>query len=63
MIGTDRDRCIGSGNCAFQAPEVFDVDETGRVVVIGPAALGDERVLDAIEACPTDALCLVEGDA
>ncbi len=55
---TDRDRCIGSGVCAFTAPDVFDVDGTGRVVVIGVADPDDDRVRHAIEGCPTNALGL-----
>lgn len=61
-VEADRDRCIGSGVCAFAAPDVFDVDATGRVVVLGPADLGDERVRNAVADCPTEALRLIEGD-
>lgn len=62
LVETDRDRCIGSGMCAFAAPDVFDVDSGGRVVVIGPIRADDERVRDAVENCPTDALRLIEGN-
>jgi len=57
-VETDRDRCIGSGTCASTAPDVFDVDDAGRAVVIGPVAAGDERVRDAVRHCPTSALRL-----
>ena len=60
VVDADRDRCIGSGSCAFAAPDVFDVDAGGRVVVLGPAVAGDERVRDAVESCPVDALQLIE---
>ena len=59
-VDADRERCIGSGSCAFSVPEVFDVDDSGRVVVIGRPTPGDERVRDAVEHCPTSALRLVE---
>ena len=62
MVTADRERCIGSGSCAFTAPDVFDVDESGRVVVTGDVSPGDERVTNAIEGCPTDALGLFEED-
>lgn len=62
VVETDRDRCIGSGSCAFTAPDVFDVDNGGRVVVVGPVVAGDERVRLAVENCPTNALRLVEED-
>ena len=44
------------------APDVFDVDATGRVVVIGPVVFGDERVREAVANCPMDALRLIEGE-
>ena len=59
---TGRDRCTGSGTCAFTAPGVFGVDDAGRAVVTGPAAAGDERVRDAVRACPAGALRLVGED-
>lgn len=61
-VTIDRDRCIGSGTCAFAVPDVFDVDESGRAVLVGPVVAGDERVRSAVENCPTDALDLVEED-
>ena len=60
VVETDRDRCIGSGTCVFTAPDVFEVDGVGRVVVIGPVAVGDLRVRQAVEHCPMDALRLIE---
>jgi ferredoxin len=53
---------MGSGACAFAAPDVFDVDEAGRVVIVGPVTAGDERVRDAVESCPMEALRLIESD-
>lgn len=60
---TDRDRCMGTGNCVFIAPHVFDVDATGRVRLIGPVEEGDELVRQAVEACPMGALTLIEDAA
>lgn len=58
-VRTDRDRCMGTGMCAFLAPHVFDVDTTGRVTLIGPVTEGDEAVREAVEACPMGALELI----
>ena len=53
---------MGTGACAFVAPDVFAVDDTGRVVVIGEVREGDERVRTAVLDCPMEALKLIEGD-
>jgi ferredoxin len=60
-VEPDRDRCMGTGACAFAVPDVFDVDATGRVVVVGDAKPGDERVRAAVADCPMEALRLIEG--
>lgn len=57
-VTVDRDRCIGSGACVFAVPDVFDVDDSGRAVVIGPVTTDDQRVRDAVDNCPMDALHL-----
>lgn len=61
VVQADREVCIGSGACAFALPEVFDVDDTGAVVLVGPVVAGDERVVGAVEGCPTGALKLIKG--
>jgi ferredoxin len=63
VVEADRTMCIGSGACAFAVPDVFDVDDTGGVVLIGPVVTGDERLVDAVAGCPTGALKLIKGDA
>ena len=49
-ISIDREKCMGSGNCSFWAPNVFDLDDDGIAVVIDAAP----NVLDTkpqIRAC------------
>ena len=36
-IRIDRDACMGSGNCSFWAPGVFDLDDDGIAIVVDPA--------------------------
>jgi ferredoxin len=52
----DRDACMGSGNCLFWAPGVFDLDGDGIAVVIGDATGRDEEVRRAAANCPTSAI-------
>jgi ferredoxin len=52
----DRDACMGSGNCVFWAPGVFDLGEDGIAVVVGDATGRDEEVRKAAANCPTSAI-------
>lgn len=58
----DRNKCTGLGICEAMAPEVFEVDESGQLVLLTDVADGDrlEAVRAAVEGCPTAALRLVE---
>jgi ferredoxin len=58
QLGTDRETCIGSGNCVQLAPAVFDQDEDGRVTLLpdgDPDAAGADVEL-AVAGCPVGAL-------
>jgi ferredoxin len=61
-VEVDRERCVGSGACEALAPDVFEVDDDGVLVVHRPQPSDDELgdVEDAVQACPTRALSLVE---
>jgi ferredoxin len=58
-ITIDRELCMGSGNCAFWAPGVFDLDDDGVAYVIDATAQPDEKVLLAAQGCPTQAIAVV----
>jgi ferredoxin len=55
-ISIDRDRCMGSGNCSFWAPGVFDLDDDGIAIVVDPTACGEDKILLAAQGCPTQAI-------
>jgi ferredoxin len=58
-MNVDRDKCMGYGNCAAAAPQVFDLDEEdGRaLVLIDPVPLHLHASADeAVAACPAAAL-------
>ncbi|MCS0603068.1 ferredoxin [Streptomyces sp. LP11] len=55
---TERDRCVGSGQCAMLSPEVFDQDDEGLVLVLReePAEGLREDLLRAADLCPSRAI-------
>ncbi len=57
-IRIDTDRCMGSGNCVFWAPDSFDLADEGHAVVLDPGASDEERLRIAAEGCPVGAISL-----
>jgi ferredoxin len=52
----DREACMGSGNCLYWAPGVFDLDDSGVAVVVGDVPANEENVRLAAKNCPTRAI-------
>ena len=52
----DREKCIGSGNCVFNAEGVFDQDDDGIAEVVDPSAQSLETVQFAASSCPVSAI-------
>ena len=57
-VRVDRDRCMGSGNCAFRSPATFDLDDEGLAIVVGDPTADEDRVRHAVDECPTRALSI-----
>jgi ferredoxin len=57
-IRIDLDRCMGSGNCVFWAPETFDLSDDGHAVVLDGPPPDEERVHIAAQGCPVGAISL-----
>ncbi len=55
-IDIDRDACMGSGNCMFAAPGVFELDDDSVARVVDPEASPEEAVVTAARQCPTHAI-------
>lgn len=57
-IDVDRDACISAGNCVMSAPEVFDQDDDGIVVLLADPVPDDEQdhAREAVKLCPAQAL-------
>jgi ferredoxin len=57
-IDIDRDSCMGSGNCVYTAPGVFELDDDSiaRVVDADPDAATQDAIVTAARQCPTHAI-------
>lgn len=62
-IVVDRDACVGAGQCALVAEEIFDQDDDGivEVLVDEPAPSAEPSVRRAVTLCPARAIALVDG--
>jgi sterol 14alpha-demethylase len=62
-IVIDWDLCQGHGNCMGEAPEVFEVDESGKLTVLldEPPEELRSKVELAARYCPTSAIAIEEG--
>ncbi|MGA2838324.1 MAG: ferredoxin [Acidimicrobiales bacterium] len=56
----DPEACMGSGNCLYWAPDVFDLDDAGVAIVTGGLPGNEEKVRIAAENCPTGAIRVEE---
>ena len=63
-ITVDRALCIGSGDCVDTAPNVFQLDEEDKAVVVDPDGASVDDVIEAAGNCPVSAIFVVgeEGD-
>ncbi|GHH56833.1 ferredoxin [Streptomyces candidus] len=61
-ISVDTDRCVGAGQCVLSAPDVFDQDDLGIVMVLAEPA--DEPAREAARQagviCPSQAITVGE---
>jgi ferredoxin len=63
-VTVDRSLCIGSGDCVDTAPNVFQLDEEDKAVVVDPDGASVDEVIQAAGNCPVSAIFVVgeEGD-
>lgn len=59
-IEINREVCMGSGNCSFWAPGVFDLDDDGIAIVVDPDGAPEEKTVLAAQGCPTQAITLLK---
>lgn len=62
VVRIDRLLCVGFGDCVDEAPDAFVLDgEDVAVFTDRPDRTPRERLIAACEACPVDALTVVDG--
>jgi ferredoxin len=61
-VQVDYDRCTGLGVCESLAPEVFAVQDDGRMRVLNdrPGDTLRERLAEAAASCPTQAITIAD---
>lgn len=64
QVKVNTHKCIGAGACVHAAPQVFDQDDQGIVIVLQkhPPAELLGSVREAIEACPAAVIHLESRD-
>ena len=58
-ITVDRALCIGSGDCVDTAPDVFQLDDEDKAIVVDPDAASVDDVIAAAGNCPVGAIFVV----
>ena len=61
-VVVDRGLCIWSGDCVDTAPDVFQLDDEDKAVVVDPDGASVEDVIEAAGNCPVAAI-FVAGEA
>ncbi|MFV2198400.1 ferredoxin [Nocardiopsis sp. LOL_012] len=59
-LSADPDACAGAGQCVRAAPDLFDQDDDGLVLLLaGDVPPGSRaRALDAVDLCPSGAIAI-----
>lgn len=61
-VVVDRGRCTGIGICESVAPDFFEVNDDGEMVLLHDSFTDDQRalLLESVASCPAAALTLEE---
>jgi ferredoxin len=62
VVEVDRALCIGSGDCVDTAPDVFQLDDEDKAVVVDPDAAPVDDILEAAQNCPVSAIFVAGED-
>jgi ferredoxin len=61
-VTVDRALCIGSGDCVDTAPDVFQLDEEEKAVVVDPDGASLDDIITAAGNCPVSAIFVIGED-
>lgn len=61
-ISIDREKCIGAASCIGVAPNVFELDDENKAVIVDVYGEDDETILRAAQSCPVKAIILIDED-
>ena len=61
-VTVDRALCIGSGDCVDTAPDVFQLDDEDKAVVVDPDGASVDDVIEAARNCPVSAIFVAGED-
>ena len=59
-VEVDATKCMGSGNCAFWAPQTFALGDDDIAHVLDPAGDPKDKIVDAAQRCPTHAITVTD---
>jgi len=57
-----RDKCISAATCVAIAPETFELDDEGKVILKDAKGNDEQVVIDAAKSCPTQAIEIYDDD-
>ena len=61
-VRIDRNGCSAFKDCIGLAPEAFQLDDEGIVEFVDPDSVDRERLVEACDVCPANALHVLDGN-
>jgi len=60
VIEVDRELCYGFGDCVSSAPDVFELDDDEKAIVIDPNGGSRDDLVEAAANCPVNAITITD---
>jgi ferredoxin len=58
VIEIDRELCYGFGDCVSAAPDVFQLDDEEKSIVVDPNGAPRDDLVEAASNCPVNAITI-----